>query len=321
MSPPYEPALTTAPDSTIRVGAPWFTGSMARPPALARRLFERFEPVHGITYFAPEARAAADELGYRGFWRGYFATRSAPLGRVAPRVVEAVFYNFTAFRVAKSLDGAWDTVTPEQALAARQAGAVAALRRYGLTDNDNLCTAAELLGRAARNASPAGRPLYAALTAAPWPDEPVAALWHAATLLREQRGDAHVAALVAAGIDGRESNVFHVAAGRATKDGIMRSRDYDDGEWATIEQNLTRRGLLDEGELTAEGRALKTDIESRTDRVSLPALDALTDAEVERLFQALTPITRQVIAGGDLPASTPMGLQRNDLDDDSAGLG
>ncbi|WP_078292119.1 hypothetical protein [Mycobacterium sp. D16R24] len=295
---------------------------MARPHALARRLYERFEPVHGITYFAPEARAAADELGYRGFWRGYFATRSAPLGRVTPRVVEAVFYNFASFRVAKSLDGAWETISPEQALAARQTGSVAALRRYGLTDDDNLRTAAKLLGKAARTASPAGRPLYAALTAVPWPDEPVAALWHAATLLREQRGDAHVAALVAAGIDGRESNVFQVAAGRATKDGIMRSRDYDDSEWATIEQNLTRRGLLDDGgELTPEGRALKTDIESRTDRVSLPVLDALTDAEVERLFQALTPITRQVIAGGDLPASTPMGLQRNDLDDDSAGLG
>lgn len=295
---------------------------MARPHALARRLYERFEPVHGITYFAPEARAAADELGYRGFWRGYFATRSAPLGRVAPGLVEAVFYNFAAFRVAKSLDGAWDTVSPEQALAARQAGAVAALRRYGLTGDDNLCTAAELLGKAARNASPAGRPLYAALTAVPWPDEPVAALWHAATLLREQRGDAHVAALVAAGIDGRESNVFHVAAGRVTKDGIMRSRDYDDGEWTAIEQNLAQRGLLDDGgDLTPQGRALKTDIESRTDQVSLPVLDALTDGEVETLFQTLTPITRQVIAGGDLPASTPMGLQRNDLDDDSAGLG
>lgn len=295
---------------------------MARPHTLARRLFERFEPVHGITYFAPEARAAADELGYRGFWRGYFATRSAPLGMVAPRVVEAVFYNFASFRVIKSLDGAWETASPEQALAARQAGAVAALRRYGLTDDKNLCTAAELLGGAARNASPAGRPLYAALTAVPWPDEPVAALWHAATLLREQRGDAHVAALVAAGIDGRESNVFHVAAGRATKDGIMRGRDYDEAEWAAIEQSLTRRGLLDDGGgLTPEGRALKTDIESRTDGASLPTLDTLTDAEVETLFHTLTPITRQVIAGGDLPASTPMGLQRNDLDDDSANLG
>ncbi|MBA0048262.1 hypothetical protein [Mycobacteroides sp. LB1] len=294
---------------------------MARPPALARRLYERFEPVHGITYFTAEARAAVDELGYRGFWRGYFATRSAPLGAVVPRLVEAVFYNFASFRVAKSLDGAWDTASPEQALAARQAGAVAALRRFGLADDENLCTAADLLGKAARNASLAGRPLYAALSTVPWPDQPVAALWHAATLLREQRGDAHIAVLVAAGINGRESNVLQVAAGRAAKDHIMRTRDYDDAEWADIEQALSQRGLLDgAGLLTAEGHALKTDIEDRTDRAALPTLDALTNAEVETLFRTLTPITRQVIAGGDIPMSTPMGLQRNDLDDESAHL-
>ncbi len=299
----------------------WFTGSMARDTSLARRFFERFEPVHGITYFAPEARATIDQLGYRGFWRGYFAARSAPLGAVAPRLVEAVFYNFASFRVAKSLDGAWDDVSPQQALAARQAGAVAALRRYGLTDNENLRIAAELLGNAARNAALGGRPLYAALTTVPWPEEPVAGLWHAATLLREQRGDAHVAALVASGITGRESNVLHAAAGRASKDNIMRSRDYDDAEWADIELALTQRGLLDgNGVLTPAGQDLKTDIENRTDGASLPTLDALTDDEVETLFRTLTPITRQVIAGGDLPASTPMGLQRNDLDDDSAHL-
>lgn len=294
---------------------------MARSAALARRFYERFEPVHGIVYFAPEARAAADELGYRGFWRGYFATRSAPLGTVHPRVVEAIFYNFSTYRVQKSLAGAWDSASPEQALLARQRGAVAALQRYGLTEDENLCTAAELLGRAARHGSLAGRPLYAALTTIPWPEEPVSALWHAATLLREQRGDAHVGALVAAGIDGRESNVFHVAAGRASKDSIMRSRDYDDAEWADIEQRLTRRGLLDGGGLSPSGRAVKAGIEESTDCASLSVLDTLTDAEVETLFRTLTPITRQVIAGGDLPASTPMGLRRNDLDDHSAHLG
>ncbi|SLG71323.1 SCO6745 family protein [Mycobacteroides abscessus] len=293
---------------------------MARSAVLARRLYERFEPVHGIVYFAPEARAAVEDLGYRGFWRGYFATRSAPLGRADARVVQAIFYNFASFRVRKSLDGAWDSISPAQALAVRQAGAVAALCRYGLTDDENLRTAAELLGRAAREASSSGRPLYAALTTVPWPDEPVAALWHAATLLREQRGDGHVAALVTAGIGGRESNVFHVASGRATKDTIMRSRDYDEEEWGEVEAELTRRGLLEGGGLSPYGAAVKADIEDRTDRAFLPVLDVLTDAELETLFRSLTPVTRQVIAAGDLPASTPMGLRRNDLDDDSAHL-
>ena len=294
---------------------------MARTPNLARRFFERFEPVHAITYFAPESRAAAQDLGYRSFWNGYFVTRSAPLGPVPPCVVEAIFYNFASHRVAKSLAGVWDIATPEQALAARQAGAVAALNRYGLTADENLRTAADLLGRVARGAAVDGRPLFAALSTVPWPDEPVAALWHAATLLREQRGDAHVAALVAAGITGRESNVLHVAAGRTTKDKVVSTRDYDDAEWAAVTAQLAERGLLTvDGALTDDGRALKADIEYRTDAAALPTLDVLSDAEVETLFQALTPIARMVVAGGDLPAVTPMALQHNDLDNPGANL-
>jgi hypothetical protein len=294
---------------------------MARTPTLARRLFERYEPVHAITYFAPESRAAAVDLGYRSLWNGYFVTRSAPLGPVPPRVVEAIFYNFASHRVAKSLAGVWDIATPEQALAARQAGAVAALNRYGLTADENLRTAADLLGRVARGAAIDGRPLFAALSTVPWPDEPVAALWHAATLLREQRGDAHVAALVAAGITGRESNVLHVAAGRTTKDKVVSTRDYDDAEWAAVTAQLAERGLLTvDGALTDDGRALKADIEYRTDAASLPTLDVLSDTEVETLFQALTPIARMVVAGGDLPSVTPMALQHNDLDNPGANL-
>ncbi len=278
--------------------------------------------MHAITYFAPESRAAAQELGYRSFWNGYFVTRSAPLGPVPPQVVEAIFYNFASHRVAKSLAGAWDIATPQQALAAREAGAVAALRRYGLVADDNLRTALDLLGRVARGAAVDGRPLFAALSAVPWPDEPVAALWHAATLLREQRGDAHVAALVAAGITGRESNVLHVAAGRTTKEKVVSTRDYDEAEWAAVTAQLADRGLLTaDGSLSAEGRALKDDIEFRTDAAALPTLDVLSDAEVETLFQALTPLARMVVAGGDLPAITPMALQHSDLDDPSSHVG
>jgi hypothetical protein len=178
-----------------------------REPGLARRFFDRFEPVHAVTYFAPEAREALDGLGYRGYWMGYFAARSAPLGTVAPEVVTAIFYNFAPERVAKALPTAWQIAGPEAALRARQDSAVAALRRYGLDADENVTTAAELAGKAARHAPLEGRPLFAANRALPWPDEPLAALWHAATLLREQRGDAHVAVLNAAGVSGRESNV------------------------------------------------------------------------------------------------------------------
>jgi hypothetical protein len=293
---------------------------VSREPRLARRFFDRFEPVHGVTYFSPESRAAFDGLGYRGFWMGYFAGRSAPLGIMPTNVVTALFYNFAPSRVARALPDAWEIAPPDAALRAREDSAVATLRRYGLTD-DGVQRAAELAAKAARSAPFDGRPLFAANAALPWPTEPLAELWHAVTLLREQRGDGHVAVLTASGLSGRESNVLHAAAGRVPPEMIMRARDYDEDQWRHYQDQLARRGLLDgDGALTDAGRGLKQHIEDTTDALALSALNALDDAEVEELFRTLTPIARVVVDGGDVPAATPMGLSRDDLDDDSAGL-
>jgi hypothetical protein len=293
---------------------------VSREPRLARRFFDRFEPVHGVTYFSPESRAAFDGLGYRGFWMGYFAGRSAPLGIMPTNVVTALFYNFAPSRVARALPDAWEIAPPDAALRAREDSAVATLRRYGLTD-DGVQRAAELAAKAARSAPFDGRPLFAANAALPWPTEPLAELWHAVTLLREQRGDGHVAVLTASGLSGRESNVLHAAAGRVPPEMIMRARDYDEDQWRHYQDQLARRGLLDgDGALTDAGRGLKQHIEDTTDALALSALNVLDDAEVEQLFRTLTPIARVVVEGGDVPAATPMGLSRDDLDDDSAGL-
>jgi hypothetical protein len=293
---------------------------VSRHPSLSRRFFDRFEPVHAVTYFAPESRTALDGLGFRGFWMGYFAARSAPLGVVPTQVVTAAFYNFAPERVAKALPAAWDVASPADALRARRESAVEALRRYGVTDEE-AAAAAEPAEKAARSAPLDGRPLFAANLALDWPEEPLAKLWHAATLLREHRGDGHVAVLATLGVAGRESNVLHAAAGRVPKEMIMRSRDYDQESWEHYRSRLAERGLLDSaGALTDAGRDFKQHIEDSTDRLALTALDALSDDEVERLFRALTPITRKVVAAGDVPAATPMGLGRDDLHDDSAHL-
>ena len=287
---------------------------------MARRFFDRFEPVHAVTYFAPEARAALDGVGYRGFWMGYFAARSAPLGIVPAETVTATFYNFAPERVAKALPAAWAFASPADALRVRADSAVAALRRYGVTD-DEAKPAADLAAKAVRNAPLEGRPLFAANRALDWPQAPLAKLWHAVTLLREQRGDAHVAVLVALDVSGRQSNVLHALAGKVPKAFIMRGRDYDDDQWRRYEEQLQQRALVDGGgELTDAGRDLKRRIEDTTDRLALSALDALDDDDVESLFQALTPITRKVVAGGDVPAQTPMGISRDDLHDGSAHL-
>jgi hypothetical protein len=291
---------------------------VSRTPETARRLFDRFEPVHAVTYFAPEARSAFDAAGYRGFWMGYFAARSAPLGAVAQEVVTAIFYNFKPAHVARALPSAWTFASPADALRARQTSAVAALTRCGIAA-DEVVDAADLLERAARSAPLDGRPLFAANLALPWPDEPVAKLWHATTLLREQRGDGHVALLASAGIGGRECNVLHSVADRVPREFIVRSRQYDDEEWQACTARLVARGVLDEaGGLTQAGVSLKRELEDATDRLALAAFDGLSDDELEVVFRTLTPLTRKVLAGGDIPVATPMGLSRADLDDDDA---
>lgn len=294
---------------------------MGRSTVLARRLYDRFEPIHAVTYFAPEARAALESAGYHGVGMGYFAGRAAPLGPVPPEVVTALFYNFADAQAARVLPDAWRYAPPEAALQAREEGAVAALRRYGVTADDATRTAVDLLAKAATAGELGGRALYAANRALPWPTEPLAALWHATTLLREHRGDGHIAVLAAHGISGRESNVLQVASGRASREFIMRSRVYDDGQWKHHQDNLIRRGLLDDtGALTRAGTELKARIESTTDALALSIWDALDDQELQNLFAALTPLTRQVVAGGDIPVDTPMGSARHELDDDSAQL-
>lgn len=283
---------------------------MQRTPALARQFYDRFEPIHALTYFAPEVRAALDGLGYRGFWMGYFAARSAPLGAVPPEVVTAVFYNFAPTRVAKSLPAAWAVAGPSVALQARLDSAVSALHRCGVRPDENVTAAAELGCRAARAAAVGGRALFAANVAQPVPSEPVAALWHATTLLREHRGDGHVAALVAAGISGRESNVFHTAASAVSEEFMKRSRHYDDDEWDACRASLADRGLMDgSGCLTAAGRDLEDHLEATTDALALRVFDGLDDSELQTLFSALTPVAKTVIDAGDLPAATPMSVR------------
>lgn len=177
----------------------------------ARRLHWLVEPIHVVTYFADEPTDALMALGHRNYWDGYFAGRAAPLGGVPAEVVHAIFYNFADGEVARHIPRVWDTATPEAALAARQQGSVAALRRIlgDLADSPGLARAADLVTRAATSAPTEGRILYAGLRALPVPVEPVARLRRAATMLREHRGDGHIAALVGAGIGGTEAYVLH----------------------------------------------------------------------------------------------------------------
>jgi hypothetical protein len=281
-----------------------------RDAQMARRLWSRLEPIHVVTYFSPEPRAALSDAGYKGFWMGYFAGRAAPMGPVGAEVVLATFYNFSISHVSRAIPDAWNFAPPGAALEARQRGAAAALQRaFARDDLAEAVQTAAVLARAAADSAPLeGRVLFAANRALPWPQEPVAALWHACTLLREHRGDGHVAALAAAGIGGREANVFQAAAGVVPREVFAVARHYDSAEWDSVSARLAGRGLVGpDGKLTARGRDVKDDVEDRTDRIALTAYDSLDDEQLLQLLESLAPLARAVIATGDIPEVTPVG--------------
>jgi hypothetical protein len=286
------------------------TALVIRDARLARRLWSRVEPIHVVTYFSPEARAALSGAGYKGFWMGYFAGRAAPMGPVAAEVVLATFYNFSISHVRRAIPDAWTFAPPSAALEARQRGATAALQRaFASTDLAGAVETAATLARVAAESAPMeGRALFAANRALPWPEEPTAALWHACTLLREHRGDGHVAALAAAGIGGREANVLQAAAGNVPREVFGVARHYDDAEWESLSARLIDRGLVGpDGKLTAHGKDVRDDVENRTDRIALAAYDGLDDEQLLQLLDALAPLARAVIVTGDIPEVTPVG--------------
>ena len=279
----------------------------------SRTMWRALEPYHAVTYFSPEAKAAADAAGCKGYWMGYFGCRAAPLGAVAPEIVTATFYNFNRSRVVRAIPDVWQVATPEQLLAARVAGVDSALRRLLTPEvlaSDELAEAAALGREAACAAEFAGRALAAANEALEWPVEPHLALWHAQTLLRESRGDAHVAALVTARLDPCECLVVMAASGRVSAATLAQSRAWPEQDWLDASNRLRERGLLDANDaLTAEGARLRTWVEERTDEGSDAPWRALGLERTQRLFDLARPIVGAVLDGGGFMAGNPMGLQ------------
>ncbi len=271
------------------------------PDTVARRLYRLVEPIHLVTYFADEPTEALMALGLRNYWDGYFAGRAAPLGRVPAEVVHAVFYNFADGEVGRHIPRVWKTVTPEAALAAREQGCVAALRRIlgDVAETPGLARAADLAIRAATSAPTEGRILYAALRAVPLPQEPVARLWHAATLLREHRGDGHIAVLVAAGVDGTEAHVLHALSENIPAEKFGRVHHLPADRLARVADGMRARGLIDaSGWLSDAGWKTKERIELATDDLAAPPYSSLEPAALDQLIADLEPISATLDAAG-----------------------
>ena len=276
-------------------------------PHVAGRTARSLETLHALGYFAPEVEAELTGLGLRKGRMGYFASRSAPMGRVGPGTVAATFYVFNPGLVAHFLPAAWDVADPTDVVAARYRGVSAAWRRLlgdDLLASDAVAEAAGLARRAADGCTVAGRPLSAAHADLAWPEEPHLVLFHALTVIREHRGDGHVAALLTADLSGLEALVSHTATGRGfTEPAAKATRGWSDQEWADAEASLADRGFVDaEGSLTEAGTRLRRDVEAATDVLGVAPWTALGADGTARLAELGRPLVRRALAAGAFPA-------------------
>jgi helix-turn-helix protein len=274
--------------------------------ALARRAWRPLETLHGMIYFAAEAPEEFAKLGVEGRWPGYFGSRSAAMGPAPAEVVIATFFNFHPARVRKAMDGLWDRTTPAAMIDARLTAVDRALRRLlgdEVVGSSEMRAAADGVRAVAEAASDdvVGRPLFAAHAALPWPepDPPHVVLWHGAALVREHRGDGHVAALVSAGLDGCEALVSHAASGDVPGEALQRSRGWSDEEWQAAVERLKERGLVDgSGAFTEEGRAQRERIEAVTDERAVKPWAAVGEDAALRLRDVCRPLAKALLAAG-----------------------
>jgi hypothetical protein len=269
---------------------------------VARRMFELVEPIGAIPYTADEPNEAMFALGFTNYWDTYFAGRAAALGLTPAEVVDALFYNFAPGEVARHIPKVWRTTTPEAAIAARQMGCVKALRRIlgERVDSAAFARAAELLIKAATSAPFEGRPMYAALRTLPVPDDAVGRLFHGASLLREHRGDGHIAALMTEGVGGLEAHVLFALDMDMPAYKFGRIHHLPQAQIAAVIDGMRDRGLIgEEGWLSEQGRAAKQRVEALTDDLAATPYDSLEPDELDELMTTLEQLATVLLAAQD----------------------
>lgn len=273
---------------------------------LSRQSQKAFEPFTAQIFFAPEAFARFKELGMRGR-QSYFCSRSAPLGKLPGEVVAAMFYNFNPAFVAEQVNTGWEVTGPATLIEERNKAVTEALQRLlapGQGEEDlsgKVEQALPLVRKATANLPLIGRPLYAGHIHLAWPDEPMAALWHGVNLLREFRGDGHVAALLSENIDGVESILLQVAYDtRLPMAFLQRSRSWDSAAIRAGQESLAKRGLLVDGVLTEKGQAVRERIEEITDRLDTKPFENLGVEDSQTLIKLVGALSQRVFERGGL---------------------
>ena len=277
----------------------------------ARRVWDVVEPIAANAYFAPEVHGALESLGFGGGSPGpngihypdgpaYFTSRGGCLGQVSGHVIAAAFGVFKREMVVMVTDIGWKIAGVDDVLAARERGAVASLERMLGTEPDGIGWATDVLKRMADAGPGEGRHLYSGLLSLGYPSSPMGAFWRAADIVREHRGDSHIAAWITLDLDATEIGLLTDPWRGQPLKSWVRSRGWTDEELDAACDRLRSRGFLAGDELTDAGRQLREDIEDATDVQEARMVAALGD-DADRFFTLLDGWCDQVVAQNGYP--------------------
>ena len=276
------------------------------------------EAFAGQVYFAPEAHAGYEKLGFSGSpgraggvampeMNAYFCSRGAILGQVPGEVVASAFAVFNPAIVVPAVEHGWSLTSAAEIIVARDEAAAGQLRRILGANPHGADELARLLGPVSGSLPVAGRPLYAGLMNADVPEDPLSAAWRFADRLREFRGDAHTAAWTSAGYSAIEIGLTTELYWGLRSKTYVRTRGWSDAELDAAIADLESRGLIDDGGLTDRGRQEREAIETRTDAQCAPVLRALGD-DFENAVDVLQRFSAAVRAAHGYPAAGPHDL-------------
>jgi helix-turn-helix protein len=263
-----------------------------------RRLRDAIEPIATICYWSEPAYDAYATLGL-DFLQGYVWSRGCVLGEPDGSVVAAAFGVFEPGLIRQLYDAARAAAGLADIRAAREAGAVAALRTV-LGGPEQVAEVTGALRRAAEAMDTAGRPLFAGLAGMPWPADELGRLWHACAMLRELRGDSHLAACVAAGLTGLEANILTELQVGWPLHSYTATRGWPPEAMNLATISLRERGLIGDDALTGAGASLRADIEEATDRQLAPVRDA-AGPDLPAILPLLQGWSQQIIEHGWFP--------------------
>ncbi len=280
----------------------------------ARLLARVIEPVVGQVYFSPECHERYEALGFNASptttsggvalpdGPAYFTSRGSCLGQAPGELVAATFGVFNVEVVVPAVTYGWSLTDAATIADARLQGAVDQLARILGPRPERVERAVELLVRAVEPLEPWGRALFAGTLSQTLPGDPLGDLFRWGDRLREFRGDSHIAAWVAAGLDACEVGLLTELYWGMPARSYVRTRAWSAEQLDAADDRLTAAGLLVGGSLTEAGRTLRESIELATDAQMAPAVAALGD-DLHELAALLTPWDEAVMAAGGYPPS------------------